>query len=189
MSILSELIQDDDYTIVNSPNMSEKIEAIDIKVTNIEQLLKKISSKLENNKSQYVVNKNEYLDMLQKIEEISKSNKQILQENRKMYTEALEKIQNTEVQNMDEIRPILNDMNTNTQKLESNICDPLLNSRMLYRSWRNFSFLPNFTQGGNLNGLLGIPFISSFKDVKKTTSSKTVDDNTVADNTANDISK
>jgi hypothetical protein len=175
----------DEYDIICSPNMFEKIEKIEDRITHIESLLESISNKITIDNSQYSGNREQYLDMLQKIEEISKSNKvilqenrkmytdslekiketsksnkEILQENRKMYTNALEKIQNTGEQNMDEIRPILNEMTSNTQKLENNICDPYFSSRIFYRNWRNNSTHINNLDTGNLNGLLGMPFIT-----------------------------
>jgi len=179
-------IGSNEYNIISSPNMFEKIEKIEDRINNIETLLESISNKITIDNSQYSGNSEQYLNMLQQIEEISKSNKTILQENRKMYTDslekiketsksnkkilqenrkmytnALEKIQNTGEQNMDEIRPILNEMTSNTQKLENNICDPYFSSRIFYRNWRNNSPHINNLEASNLNGLLGIPFITA----------------------------
>ena len=124
-----------------------------------EKELLKIAEISKSNKEILQENRKMYTQSLEKIAEISKTNKNILQENRKMYTDALEKIQNTEEQNMEEIRPILNEMTENTQKLENNICDPFFSSRMFYRNWRNNSLNSN-TNVSNLNGLLGMPFIT-----------------------------
>ena len=161
MSNMINSIGSNEYNIISSPNMFEKIEKIEDRINNIETLLESISNKITIDNSQYSGNSEQYLNMLQQIEEISKSNKTILQENRKMYTNALEKIQNTGEQNMDEIRPILNEMTSNTQKLENNICDPYFSSRIFYRNWRNNSPHINNLEASNLNGLLGIPFITA----------------------------
>ena len=154
-----------DFEIIVSPNMVENIDSINNKIINlnskmdnIENMLTKISKKIDDDHNFFVGNKEEYINILNKIENVSKKNKNILEENRTMYTKALTKIQTTEEKHMEELRPILNEMTENTQKLENNICDPFLSSRIFYRNWRN-KMIPNHSNIDTLNGLLGIPFM------------------------------
>ena len=195
---MSQLGDNEDFQIISSPSMFEKIEKMENSINSIEISMLSILDRINSDHSSYSGNRQEYITMLQKIEElsqtnkdilqenrkmytqslekiaeISKSNKDILQENRKMYTDALKKIQNTEEKNMEEIRPILNEMTENTQKLENNICDPHLSSRIFYRNWRN-SAIPNNTEFNNLNGLLGMPFITGLSSVNNSINKNTI---------------
>ena len=145
---------ENDFEILMSPILSTKFDSINKRLDKIDKYLGE--------------NREMYIDMLGTIEKVSGENKEILKENREMYTEALNKIEETEKQNMNEIRPVINNMRLNNIRLEDNLFNsPFHHSRVYNRFWRkgcinNNSQIPDLTStSSTLPGLLGIPFITS----------------------------
>ena len=123
--------KNNEYEIIMSPTLSTQLNSINNNYNSLIEKVDKINNYL-------VENRNIYLEMLKQINEVSKKNCQILEENRKMYTKCLNEIKDAEQQNMEEIRPILDNMNLNNKKLEENISNyPLQQSRVYNRFWRS----------------------------------------------------
>lgn len=135
-----------DFHIDNTPNISHKIDKLSERLTNIEKHLKN--------------NREIYIQLLENINLVSNENKKILTENREMYTRALKKIEETEIQNMNEIRPIINNISKNNTILENNLLSPLNPSRIHNRFWRQRALPSHNIQNSlksNISGVLGIP--------------------------------
>ena len=135
-----------DFRIDNTPNISNKLDKLSERLTNIENHLKD--------------NREIYIQLLENINIVSNENKKILTENREMYTKALKKIEETEIQNMNEIRPIINNISKNNTILENNLLSPLNPSRIHNRFWRQRALPRHNIQNSlnsNVSGVLGIP--------------------------------
>ena len=135
-----------DFRIDNTPNVSNKLDKLSERLTNIENHLKN--------------NREIYIQLLENINVVSNENKKILTENREMYTTALKKIEETEIQNMNEIRPIINNISKNNNILENNLLSPLNPSRIHNRFWRQRALPKHNIQNSlnsNISGVLGIP--------------------------------
>ena len=152
-----------DFEIISTPSMFEKMEKLEQRFDKFENLLESINKRLQEDHTEFSNNKNEYLKMFKKIEEISATNKNILQENRTIYTSALDKLQNTTGNNFNELKPILDKMYQNTNKLDKDLLKDINTSRQSYRNWRVQNSNQLFTTYDSmLPGLLGMPFISSY---------------------------
>jgi len=110
-----------DY-INNTSDISYKLDKISEKLIDIENYLK--------------INRENYLQLLQNINLVSNENKKFLNENRIMYTQALKKIEETEIQNMNEIRPIINNISKNNSLLQSNCLSSFNLSRINNKLWK-----------------------------------------------------
>lgn len=135
-----------DFRIDNTPDISNKLDKLSERLTNIENHLKN--------------NREIYIQLLENINLVSNENKKILTENRQMYTTALKKIEETEIQNMNEIRPIINNISKNNNILENNLVSPLNPSRIHNRFWRQQALPKHNIQNSlnsNISGVLGIP--------------------------------
>jgi len=134
---------EDDYEVLMSPLLSSKFEKMDKKLKNIETYL--------NN------NREIYMGMMEKIQQLSIDNKEILKENREMYTNALSKIEETERNNMNELKPLIENIEKNNIRLEENMLKtPYYHSRMYNHFWRKNAVTSKNTM---ISGLVGLPFL------------------------------
>lgn len=134
---------DDDYEILMSPLLSAKFEKIDTTLKNIEMYL--------NN------NREMYMGMMETIQQLSIENKEILKENREMYTNALNRIEETERNNMNELKPLIENIEKNNIRLEENMLKtPYYHSRMYNHFWRKNAVTSKNT---GISGLVGLPFL------------------------------
>jgi hypothetical protein len=144
-----------EYQIVMSPLLSDRIDKLENKVNGIDQKLDMVLEHIENQTKDF----NKLLE----------ENINLLQENRKLYLEALEKIQQTEDR---EVKPMLKELYEANNKLFLN--SGLLEARIINRTWRNNYKL---RENGNITipSTLGIVSILSRKEE---TASLNVEDQT-----------
>jgi hypothetical protein len=133
-----------EYQIVMSPLLSDRIDKLENKVNGIDQKLDMVLEHIENQTKDF----NKLLE----------ENINLLQENRKLYLEALEKIQQTEDR---EVKPMLKELYEANNKLFLN--SGLLEARIINRTWRNNYKL---RENGNITipSTLGIVSILSRKE-------------------------
>ena len=133
-----------EYQIVMSPLLSDRIDKLENKVNGIDQKLDMVLEHIENQTKDF----NKLLE----------ENINLLQENRKLYLEALEKIQQTEDR---EVKPMLKELYEANNKLFLN--SGLLEARIINRTWRNNYRL---RENGNITipSTLGIVSILSRKE-------------------------
>jgi len=127
-----ENVNNDTPEVLMSPLLSNKFSNLEDKINNLNSKYDQIFKFLEENRQLY-------LSMLKMINDASNDNNKILIENKKLYTDALKKIENTEnteKYNIDEIRPIINNMLINNKSFENNILSPIFQSRVYNRYWR-----------------------------------------------------
>ena len=152
MEVKDNNINNDTPEVLMSPLLSEKFELLESKIQSMNEKYNKIYQFLEDNRQLY-------LSMLEMINKASNDNNKILNENRKLYTDALKKIEDTEKQNMNEIRPIINNMLTNNNAIENNILSPIFQSRVFNRYWR----MNHINSASNrVNAILGLQYVPSF---------------------------
>jgi hypothetical protein len=135
----------EDFIVNMTPSIDKRLSSLE---TLIENLIKKQE---ETNKL--------LLEELKQIKEnTSKVDESlsILQENRRLYLDALEKIQKME---KEELKPLLEHLNTNNDLLTNNLINPSLYPRMHNLFWRsNVKHLgPIGALMGNHIGMLGSP--------------------------------
>tara|TARA_B100001094_G_C18149351_1_gene782713 strand:- start:1346 stop:1855 length:510 start_codon:yes stop_codon:yes gene_type:complete len=132
--------------MINNENIYINTDDISKKIDILSERLYKIENYLQNNRELYI-------DLLENINNLSIENKKILTENREMYTKALKKIEETEIKNMNEIRPIINNIGKNNQILENNILSPFNSSRVHNRFWRR-TLIPSHNIQENLKNTI-----------------------------------
>ena len=132
--------------MINNENIYINTDDISKKIDILSERLYKIENYLQNNRELYI-------DLLENINNLSIENKKILTENREMYTKALKKIEETEIKNMNEIRPIINNIGKNNQILENNILSPFNSSRVHNRFWRR-TLVPSHNLQENLKNTI-----------------------------------
>ena len=152
MEVINKDIEKDIPEVLMSPLLSKKFELLESKIDLINQKYDKVYQFLEDNRQLY-------LSMLEMINKASNDNNKILNENRKLYTDALKKIEDTEKQNMNEIRPIINNMLANNNNIENNILSPIFQSRVYNRYWR-MNHINNTSD--KVNAILGLQYVPSF---------------------------
>lgn len=145
--------KNDEPVVLMSPLLSQKIENLENQISNLNSKYDKIYSYLEDNRQMY-------LSMLKMINDASNDNNKILIENKKLYTDAIKKIENNEKQNIEEIRPIINNMLMNNKSFEKNILSPIFQSRVYNRYWR-MNHIQN-TSSNKINAILGLHSIPEF---------------------------
>ena len=137
-----------DYQVLMSPLLDarfQKIEndihAIKMEYMNANKKYDTIIQLLKDNNS--LQNK-----ILEENNHISEENMKLLQENRKIYMDALEKIYETEKK---ELKPILQKLYENNDKLTKNINLPYFDDRLMNRMWRT-----SYMKGGMNNQIMGV---------------------------------
>jgi len=149
----------EDFVVKMTPSIDKRLSSLENMVENLIRKQEELSSEIK----QTIEKNNETNSMILKaLEQINENNKKaddnltILQENRKLYLDALEKIQKME---KEELKPLLEHLNTNNDLLTSNLINPSLYPRMHNLFWRsNVKHLgPIGALMGNHIGMLGSP--------------------------------
>ncbi len=120
-----------DYQILMSPLLANKISSLENKLNSLETKLDKILQKDTDIENILQENKKIYISLMKQNQELSQKNMEILNSNRKVYVEALEKLDTNET----EVKEILEKLEKDNRDIaNSNI---LSESRIYNRYWRS----------------------------------------------------
>jgi chromosome segregation ATPase len=130
--------EDNDYQVLMSPLLSNKIDSMSDKVTLMEEKLNRLEDKLDkilekdtNIESILQENKKIYISLMKQNQKLSQKNMEILNSNRKAYVEALEKLDSNET----EVIEILEKLEKDNKDFASNNISS--ESRIYNRYWRS----------------------------------------------------
>ena len=126
-----------------SEKMLKKIEKNDTNIRKIlliqEKILKNISTVVNENKNYMEENRKIYTQLLNNCYAIQKETKHFLCENRKCYISAIERVYNKEEDNIKELKPILEEMKCDQEKLTNQLDSPINDLRIDNHLWRKYS--------------------------------------------------
>lgn len=122
---------ENNYEVLMSPLLANKITSLEDKLNNLEAKLDKILEKDTNIENILQENKKIYISLMKQNQELSQKNMEILNSNRKAYVEALEKLDSNE----SEVKEILEKLEQDNRDMaDGNI---LSESRIYNRYWRS----------------------------------------------------